>query len=304
MTIPPYLKKGDKIGLLSTARKISPEQIQPAIQLMEDWGLNVVVGNSIGAEENQFAGSDELRKKNLQQFLDDTSVRAILCAGGGYGTMRIIDQIDFSTFVKHPKWIAGFSDITTLHSHIYSNYQIASIHSSMPNVFPEDLQNSEVTESLRKALFGEELSYEFDTNRFYKEGNVKGVITGGNLSLLFALQGSKSDIHTQDKILFIEDLDEYLYHIDRMIVSMDRSGKLAGLKALIVGGMTKMRDNSVPFGKNAEEIIWEHVSKYNYPVCFNFPAGHIKENMAIRLGAECSLNINKQKITFNQKANS
>lgn len=300
MKLPNYLKKGDKIGILSTARKISLEALNPTVSLLEDWGLEVVVGETIGASYHQFAGDDALRTKNLQTFLDDDSIKAILCARGGYGTLRIIDNIRFDQFVKNPKWICGFSDVTVLHAHIWQNFQIPTIHSAMPSLFPQDLHNDPVTESLHKALWGEQLHYEFLNDSFFKEGIVNGIVIGGNLSLLFALQGSSSDLNTEKSILFIEDLDEYLYHLDRMMVSLDRSGKLGKLGGLIVGGMTEMKDNEVPFGKEATEIIWEHVSKYHYPVCFNFPAGHIKKNMAIRLGMPAFLKISKEKNIFTQ----
>jgi muramoyltetrapeptide carboxypeptidase len=300
MQIPPYLKKGDTIGLLSTARKIDAQQLESTVAMLEGWGLNVRLGASIGASEHQFAGDDALRAANFQQFIDDDSIQAILCARGGYGTMRMIDRVDFGKFRVQPKWICGFSDVTILHTHLNSALGIASIHSSMPSLFPADLKGHAVTESLRRALFGEELKYVYPLEGSHRTGAVKGIVAGGNLSLLYAAQGSVSDLRTDGCILFIEDLDEYLYHIDRMMISLDRAGKLKNLRALIVGGMSDMKDHTIPFGRNAEEIIWELASKYDYPVCFNFPAGHIENNCAIRFGQEATLQITGETVTFIQ----
>jgi muramoyltetrapeptide carboxypeptidase len=269
--------------------------------MLEQWGLKIAIGETIDAEDHQYAGNDTLRLKNFQDFIDDDSINAILCCRGGYGTMRILDNIDFSKFKKKPKWIAGFSDVTALHAHINSVLNIATIHSSMPSLFPKDLENGKAVQSLRKALFGEEQIYEFDACGMNRTGFAEAEIVGGNLSLIYALQGSISDLKTDGKILVLEDLDEYLYHIDRMMLSIDRAGKLRNLKGLIVGGMTAMKDNEDPFGKTAEDIISEYASKYNYPYCFNFGCGHIEDNFAVKTGMQCSLNITKEKITLKQK---
>lgn len=300
MRIPTYLKKGDTIGILSTARKMTEEQLSFAIDLIQNWGFKVKLGESIGAEEHQFAGSDEIRRKNLQDFIDDPSINAILCARGGYGTMRIIDQIDFSKFLENPKWICGFSDVTVLHEHLQS-LGIASLHTAMPSLFPSISEHATL-DSILKALVGEELSYTWEPNSqsiFPK--NCEGEIVGGNLSLIYALQGSVSDINTDGKILFIEDLDEYYYHIDRMMCSLDRSGKLKNLKALLVGGMNDMKDNSIPFGMHTEEIILYYTRKYGYPVFFDFPCGHIEHNYAVKLGMKAKIIIDDNKLTFIQQ---
>ncbi len=298
MLKPPFLVAGDTIGILSTARKISKLELEPAISLFDSWNLKVKIGKSIGKEENQFAGSDAIRTKNFQDFLDDDSMKAIICARGGYGTMRIIDDLNFSAFAKKPKWIVGFSDITVFHSHIQTNFGIPTLHATMPLSFN---QNSLMAlDSLKKALFGEELIIQHlnilpEKNRI---GSAEGILVGGNLSLLYALQGSVSDLNTDGKILFIEDLDEYLYHIDRMILSLKRAGKLKKLKGLIVGGMTDMRDNRFPFGKTAEKIIAEHVKEYDYPVAFNFPAGHITDNRSLYMGMKAKLKVELTNVTL------
>lgn len=284
---PEFLKKGDKIGIVACARKISKEELQPAINILQNWGLEVVLGKNIFNADHQFSGTDEERATDLQSMLDDTSIKAVISARGGYGTVRIIDKLDFSTFKKHPKWIIGYSDITVLHSHIH-NMGIQTLHATMPINFKV---NEEATETLRKALFGEEIHYSFESHALNKNGKAEGILVGGNLSLLYALCGSNSDIDTNGKILFIEDLDEYLYHIDRMMMNLKRSGKLSGLAGLIVGGMSDMKDNAIPFGKTAEAIILDAVKEYNYPICFHFPCGHIDRNLAIVLGRKVELTV-------------
>ena len=284
----PYLKPNDKIAIVATARKISEEELSFAIETIKSWGLQPVLGKNIYAVQNQFAGSDALRAEDLQQAINDDSIKAIIIARGGYGTIRIIDAIDFTKLKTNPKWIIGYSDVTILHSHIHRHIGIPTIHATMPINFSK---SKEAVETLRKSLFGETVSYEFDTHTLNRKGEANGVLVGGNLSLLYALSGTASDIDTKNRILFLEDLDEYLYHIDRMMLNLKRSGKLMHLKALIVGGFTEMKDNIIPFGKTAEEIILDAVKEYNYPVCFNFPAGHIDRNLALYFGKEVHLKI-------------
>jgi muramoyltetrapeptide carboxypeptidase len=299
MRIPKYLKKGDTIGILSTARKINEEQLQFCINVLHAWGFQTRIGNTIGAEEHQFAGSDSIRRNNLQEFIDDPSIDAILCARGGYGTMRIIDEIDFSNFVQNPKWVCGFSDVTVLHEHLQS-IGIASLHSAMPSLFP-NIADHPTLHSIEKALKGDILEYYWDNSENnINQKNITGELVGGNLSLLYALQGSASDISTDGKILFLEDLDEYYYHVDRMMCSLDRGGKLKNLKALLIGGMTDMKDNSIPFGMQTEEIILHYVKKYNYPVFFNFPCGHIEHNYAVKLGVEARVEVDATGLVFKQ----
>jgi muramoyltetrapeptide carboxypeptidase len=285
----PYLKPNDKIAIVATARKISAEELAFAIKILKAWGLQPVLGKNIYAIENQFAGSDAQRAEDLQWAINDDSIKAILIARGGYGTVRIVDAVDFTKLKTTPKFIIGYSDVTVLHSHIHTHIGAPTLHATMPINFDK---NTEAVESLRKCLFGENISYQFETHSLNKTGKAKGVLVGGNLSLLYALSGTASDIDTRGKILFLEDLDEYLYHIDRMMLNLKRSGKLANLKALVIGGFTDMKDNTVPFGKTAEQIILDAVKEYNYPVCFNFPAGHIDRNLALCFGKEVSLKIN------------
>ena len=265
-----------------------------AIKLLESWGLEVVLGETVNASFHQFAGDDELRAKDLQRFIDDDSIKAIFAARGGYGTVRIIDKVDFSCFAANPKWLVGFSDITMLHTHLFNNYHTQTIHGQMPVNIPDASAVS--LQTLRKALFGEPLEYRFESHHLNKSGDVEAVIIGGNLSLLVAVSGSVSDIDYNGKILFIEDVGEYLYSIDRMVRMLDRSGKLKNLKGLIVGGFSEVKDNDIPFGQTVNEIIMEVVGKYDYPVCFDFPAGHIPGNCAVILGSKVSLSVNQSHV--------
>ena len=298
MISPPYLKTSDTIGLLSTARKITSAELDFAIQTFESWGLKTALGKSINAVERQFAGTDEVRAENFQEMLDNPEIKAIICARGGYGTVRIIDQIDFSNFKKRSKWIAGYSDLTVLHAHIHSNFGIETIHSSMPLNFQKN--SSEALESLRQALFGNPLGYEIPPHPFNVKGKAKGILVGGNLSVLYSISGSKSDLDTKGKILFLEDLDEYLYHVDRMFMQLKRSGKLDKLKGAIIGGFTEMKDNEIPFGKNAEEIIHSHFREFDFPVMFGFPAGHLSDNRVLYLGRKIEMEVSDEgsKIKF------
>lgn len=288
MTVPKFLKEGDTVAITCPAKKL-PSDIDEGIKLLEAWGLKVLVGETVNSSFHQYAGSDELRAKDFQRFIDDRSVKAIFAARGGYGTIRIIDQLDFSSFSENPKWIIGFSDITVLHSHIYANYQVPSIHGQMPMNVPDGTRPS--LETLRKALFGEPLSYNYQSLIDRKNGSAEGVLIGGNLTLLVMMGGSVSEMDFSDKILFLEDVGEYLYSVDRMIWNLKRAGKLAKLRGLIVGGFTDLKDNDIPFGQTAEEIIFSHVKEYNYPVCFDFPAGHISDNQALVFGRKVRLEV-------------
>lgn len=305
MQSPPKLKPGDKIAIIATARKISTEEIKPAVEILQKWGFETAFGRNLFRENNQFAGTDKERTEDLQWALDDESINAILCARGGYGTVKIIDKIDFSKFTEKPKWIIGYSDVTVLHSHIHKNFEIETLHATMPINFPKNKEENESLISLRKALTEEKISYEITPHPLNREGEAEGVLVGGNLSILYSLSGSKSDINTDGKILFIEDLDEYLYHIDRMMMNLKRSGKLANLAGLVVGGMSDMNDNTIPYGKTAVEIIKEAVEEYSYPVCFGFQAGHIADNKALILGRNAKLNVNNEvKLEFSNDLNS
>lgn len=288
MLTPPYLKKGDKIAITCPGKSL-PSDINSAIALLESWGLEVVLGETVYASHNQFAGTDELRAKDFQRFLDDDSVKAIIAARGGYGTGRIIDSLDFSRFSESPKWVVGFSDITVLHSHIHATCEVQTIHGQMPLNVPDATKPS--LESLRKALFGEPLIYEYESSIPGRNGEAEGILIGGNLTLLVMMSGSVSEMDYTDKILFIEDVGEYLYSVDRMLWQLKRAGKLAKLKGLIVGGFTDLKDNSIPFGETVPEIVMNLVKEYDYPVCFDFPAGHIENNYALVMGGKVELKI-------------
>lgn len=295
MIRPEYLNEKDTVAIVSTARKITLEEIKPAIQLLENWGLNVVVGTTLDLAENQFAGSDKDRTSDFQKMLDNPKIKAIWCARGGYGTVRIIDALDFTKFKQHPKWIIGYSDITVLHNHLH-NLGIESLHSTMPLDVAKNTKPA--LDSLKKSLFGASLSYKISSTKENRTGAATGELIGGNLSILYSLLGSKSTLNTDGKILFIEDLDEYLYHIDRMIINLKRNGYFTNLKGLIVGSMFDMHDNAIPFGKNAKEIILDGISEYNFPVVFDFSAGHLKNNNALILGRKVALKVEKDSTTL------
>ena len=290
MEMIPYLMSGDRVALAAPARSVTPEEMAPAIAELSSWGLEVVVPEGLYAQDGQMAGSDEHRAALMQSLLDDPSIRAIFCCRGGYGTVRIVDHLDFSGFCAAPKWIVGYSDITVLHSHIHRHCCLPTMHAIMPINFCE--VPTRATGSLHDALFGSELAYKFNASPLNRQGEADAPIVGGNLSILYSLLGSRSQIDTRGKILFIEDLDEYLYHIDRMMQALRRSGMLDGLAGLIVGGLTDMHDNTVPFGRTAEQIVREVVEPYDYPVAFNAPFGHLGgENCALRLGFPAHLTV-------------
>lgn len=293
---PPSLQKGDAVYFLSTAKKISTEEIKPALEIFSDWGLQVVIGKTIGAEQNQFAGDDALRRDDFQTALNDKNIKAIICARGGYGSVRMMDELNFDEFMKHPKWVVGFSDVTFLLTNIANNLGIMGLHAQMPIQFTNS--SAEAIESLRKELFGERNEWTLAPHPLNRAGNAEGELIGGNLSILYSITGTKSGINTDRRILFLEDLDEYLYHIDRMMMNLKRSGKLQHLAGLVVGSFTDMHDNKIAFGKTAYEIVAEHVSTFSYPVCFNFPAGHIADNRALVIGRKYHLQVHKNAVRF------
>lgn len=295
--IPPYLKKGDTVGILATARKVDMAPLEPAIKLLKSWGLNLVIGKTIGLDNNQLAGQDWQRAQDFQNMLDNPSIKAIWTAKGGYGTVRMIDRLNFAKFKQHPKWLVGFSDFTVMHSHV-NNFNIATLHSiaciSAAGATPEAI------EGLRKGLMGGKIEYNIEPHAFNKTGRAHGELIGGNLSVLYSIMGSPSEVDYKGKIIFIEDLDEYLYHIDRMMMNLERNGYFKDVKGIIIGGMTKMRDNDIPWGHDALEIIQDITKEYNIPICFNFPAGHIKDNRALVFGKQITLDVTTAgtKITF------
>lgn len=292
---PPYLKKGDKIAITCPAKKL-PAPMTDAITLLESWGLEVVLGETVDASYHQFAGDDALRARDMQRFIDDDSIKAIIAARGGYGTIRMIDLVDFSRLTTNPKWLIGFSDITLLHTHLLANYSLQSIHGQMPVNIPD--ASSESLASLKKALFGEEASYQFDSHSETRSGEAEGILIGGNLSLLIAALGSVSDPDYSGKILFIEDVGEYLYSIDRMMHTLKRAGKLKNLAGLIVGGFSGIKDNDIPFGQTVPQIVMEVVKDYKYPICFDFPAGHVPDNRALVLGKTLRLKVDDASVSI------
>ena len=297
MITPPNLQKGDTIAIVATARKNIDDNLKPAIALAKSWGLEVVIGQTIGLDDNQLAGTDEQRAADFQNMTDNPKIKAVWCVRGGYGTARMLDLIDFSKFKENPKWIIGFSDVTVLHSHL-NTLGIASIHGIMPvNV---EKASPEVKETLRKSLFGETLQYTVLCENENKLGVAEGELVGGNLSILYSLMGSESQVNCKGKILFLEDLDEYLYHVDRMMLSLKRCGCFEGLSGLVVGSFIKMHDNEIPWGKTARQIILDITQKYNFPVVFNFPAGHIHDNNSLIFGNQVTLDVNDKetKLTF------
>ncbi len=292
---PPYLKKGDKIAIVCPAKKL-PGSIEKGIAILESWGLTVVLGKTVTASHHQFSGTDELRTQDLQCFLDDSSIKAIIAGRGGYGTIRIIDELKFAKFNESPKWVIGFSDITVLLSHLHSVLRTQSIHGQMPYTFPDS--TPEALESLRKVLFGQKNSFSYSSAVSNVPGKVEGELVGGNLTLLLAIEGSVSEMNFDGKILFIEDVGEHEYSVDRMMRTLKRKGKLSKLKALIVGAFNELGEESIYFGQTPENIISSLVSEYDYPVCFNFPSGHIDDNRAMVLGQNVAIEIKDNDVNF------
>lgn len=301
MVTPSKLKPGDHVGILSTARAIDSDKIYNAIQLLKSWGLIPVIGKTIDLVSNQYAGDDTARTQDFQHMLDTPEIKAIWCARGGYGTVRILDFLNLEKFKKSPKWLIGYSDVTALHC-MFHNNQIESLHAAMPidlaglkySMGSSDLAMA----AFKKVLFGEQIAHEVKPHESNISGSAKGQIVGGNLSILYSLCGSKTAINTDGKILFIEDLDEYLYHIDRMVQNLKRNGMLDNLAGLLVGGMTKMHDNTIPFGKNPTEIVLDAIGGCDYPVSFDFPTGHINDNRPLIIGRTATLNVTPRSVTL------
>ena len=292
---PAYLKKGDTIAILGTAGIIKDQaSVLKAVKLAESWGLKVLLGKNIFKGDYHFAGTDAERLSDLQQALDNKNIKAIWCGRGGYGTVRIIDKVDFTKFKKNPKWIIGFSDITVLHSHIH-NLGVETLHSVLGvSIGFSEEKNEESIETFKKAIFGEPLSYTISKNNYNKSGSVKGQIVGGNLSILQSLLGSNSSIKTDGKILFFEEIGEYLYQIDRMVYALKRAGYFENCQGLIIGGMSKIRKNTTPWGQSVEALILDATKEYSFPILFDFPAGHDIDNRAIILGREVDLYVTKE----------
>ncbi|MFK5959619.1 MAG: LD-carboxypeptidase [Lutibacter sp.] len=296
---PPYLQKGDTIAIVAPAGILkNKEPIKEAIKLVESWGLHVVLGKHLFGNNFHFSGTDKERIEDFQSALDAKNIKAIWCGRGGYGTVRIVDDLDFTEFKKHPKWIIGYSDITVLHSHLHT-LGFETLHAMMPiNMKVDKKKRVKTVKTFKKALFGKNINYKIPTSNYNKIGEAKGQLIGGNLSILQSLLGSISSIDTKGKILFIEDVGEYLYNIDRMVYALKRSGYFKECSGLIIGNMTNIKENSTPFGQTFEEIILEATKEYNFPILFDFPAGHDKTNKAIILGREIEMKVRKQKSTI------
>ena len=282
----PYLKHGSKIAIAAPARMVKPEEMEYAIQWLKEKGFVPVYDDRLYAGHHIFAGDDDFRAAVFQEYLDNEDISAIWIARGGYGSIRIIDKLDFTRFLEHPKWIVGFSDGTVLHGKL-NCLDVPSLHASMPFYFAN--KTPEAKQSLFDALTGQALHYEFPTYPQNRMGQMEGEIVGGNLSVLYGMMGSSTFPDLDGKILFIEEVDEYIYHIDRMMRALKRAGKLEHLKGLVVGGLTQIHDNTHPFGQSVEEVIAEVVSEYDYPLCFGFPAGHFDDNRVLFFGQKAKI---------------
>lgn len=301
MQTPPYLKNGDTIGIVCPAGYMAAERIRPCVSTLESWGFKVKIGKTIGGvSSNYFSGTDEERLEDLQEMFDDENVSAVLFGRGGYGLSRIIDYISFKRFRKAPKWILGYSDITLLHAHIYANYEIATGHTPMAGAFQDAAPGDFYIQSILDLLTGKKLSYSCDPHPFNAKGEVEGLLMGGNLTLLAHAVGGYSDFKTKGLILFIEDIGEYLYNIDRMLYQLKRAGKFNKPAALIVGSFTDLKDTERPFGLEPYEIIRDIVHDCGFPVCYGFPVGHVKENVALKCGVEYRLKIGKEKVLLEE----
>jgi muramoyltetrapeptide carboxypeptidase len=300
--IPPYLKKGDLIGITCPAGFLDRKKTAACVKALTSWGFEVKIGKTIGSDsQNYFSGTDQERQEEFQHMMDDSSVKAILCGRGGYGSTRIIDGLNFKTFRKSPKWIIGFSDITAFHSHLQSRFSIASIHGPMAAAFQTFKRDEKYLESILHCLTGKKMKYTCEPHASNIPGKTKGLLTGGNLALLAHTIGTPSEVETSGKILLIEDIGENLYAIDRMMVQLHRSGKLKDIKGLIAGGFTDMRDTERPFGKSIDQIILNHVGDLNIPVCFGFPVGHQPQNYAVKMGLEYELVVGNNGVTLKEK---
>ena len=291
----PFLHQGSKIGIVAPARKVTPEEMQYAINWLEEQGFEPVYDDRLFAEHHIFAGDDDFRAAVFQEYLDNEEIEAIWLARGGYGSIRIIDKLDFTRFLRHPKWVIGFSDTSVIHGKL-NRLGVPSLHAAMPFYFAN--KTPKAKQSLFDALTGKALHYEIEPQPENRNGEMEGEIVGGNLSVLYGMIGSDTFPVLDGKILFIEEVDEYIYHIDRMMHALKRAGKLARLKGLIIGGLTQIHDNSHPFGMTAEEVIAEAVAEYDYPVCFGFPAGHFDDNRAVVFGQKAKLEITAENSVF------
>jgi len=300
MIIPPYLQKGSTIGITCPAGAVNSEEMQPMFAQLEAWGFNLKIGKTIGTSFNKFSATDADRLADLQSLLDDDAIEAVFFGRGGYGVVRILDQIDFTQFKQKPKWLLGYSDITAFHSHLNNQMKISSIHAHMGGGYKPNDFDTLSTQSIFDVIRGKPIHYVIPAHAMNRVGVAKGELVGGNLALLSDLVGTDSDIHTQGKILFIEDIGEYKYNIDRMLWQLLRAGKLSHLAGLIVGGFTDTQDNPVPFGMTEYEIVWEKIKDFSFPVCFDFPVGHQARNMALKVGMQYQLAIENNQVVLEE----
>ncbi len=291
--VPPYLQQGDTIAVICPSGFMPLANMQTCLETLQHWGFEVKKGKTLGTQFHYFSGTDEDRLADLQTMLDDDNLKAIVCARGGYGVSRMIDKIKWEKFLANPKWIIGFSDITILHSHLFQNYRIASLHSPMAAAFNDGGSETVYVQSLLKALLGQDYSYQCNVHYLNKKGMATGELVGGNLCLLAHLIGSKSSAKTKGKLLFIEDVGEYIYNIDRLMIQLKRAGQLAELSGLLVGSFSDIKDTTIPFGQSVYEVIADTIKEYNYPVCFQFPVGHAKENFALKHGINHTLEVSE-----------
>jgi len=295
MVFPPFLKQGSVIGITCPSGYVSQERVAYAITVLERWGFTVKLGKTIGTEHFYFSGTDGERLADLQSMVNDPNIDAILMGRGGYGMSRIIDSLDLTSFIEKPKWMCGFSDITVLHNHLQAKHNIASLHSPMCGAFKPETEHTDYLKTLYAALTGAPLTYTTPPSSYNRAGTTEAQLTGGNLAILAHLTGSVSEVDTAGKILFIEDIGEYLYNTDRLLLNLKRSGQLDKIKALIVGQFSDTQDTERPFGQTVQEIIWDKVKEYDYPVCFNFPVGHEEINNTLTLGAVHQLTVNENR---------
>ena len=296
--IPPYLKKGDTIGIVCPAGYMPYDKAATCIEVLQQWGYKVKIGKTLGSQFAYFSGTDEERLTDLQQMLDDDTVQAILCGRGGYGMGRIVDHINFGKFRKKPKWVIGFSDITVFHAHVYRRFSIAGIHAPMAAAFNDSEYKNEYVQSLRKVLAGKKSKYTSAAHSFNKTGTITGPLIGGNLSLLAHLVGTPSALKTKGRLLFLEDVGEYIYNIDRMMYQLKRSGAFDEAAGVVVGIFSDMKDTVVPFGRDVYEEIRDVLKEYDFPVCYQFAISHEKENYAVKVGVSYQLTVSKNKVTL------
>lgn len=300
MKVPPYLKKGDTIGIVCPAGYMPHEKAAKCIETLKAWGFNVKVGKTVGNQFNYFSGTDEERLQDLQQMLNDKNIKSILCGRGGYGISRIIDDLDFSAFKRSPKWIIGYSDVTVLHAYVYKKLKVASLHAPMAGAFNDGGDVNDYVQSIKKAITGKKITYSAETHAYNRKGVGTGELVGGNLSIVCHLLGSNAAINTTNKILFLEDVGEYIYNIDRLFVQLKRAGKLENLSGLIIGGFTDMKDTVIPFGQQVYELIQDKIKDYDYPVCFDFPVSHSDKNYALKHGVKHELKVAASKVVLKQ----